>query len=355
MARLDHVRAIFKDEGDAAIIMTPYNRRYFLGFPSSAGVLLVCGDSAHFVIDFRYIEAAKKGVAEGVEVLLQENLWEQLNAIMQQKGVKRVYLEQELSLGEFYSLKENLGGYEYCTESALTDAAVAARSIKEPEELQAIKDSQAITDAAFKAILDFIKPGLTEIEIAARLEYEMRCLGSEGPAFGTICVSGENTSKPHGVPGDRVVQAGDFITMDFGSTKNGYCSDMTRTVAVGKVSERQKLVYDTVLKAHLESMKAAKAGVTGKYLDGIARDIIYSAGFEGCFGHGLGHSLGLEVHELPSANARYDKPLPAGTMMTIEPGIYLAGEFGVRIENMIYITENGYEDLTHSPRELIIL
>ncbi len=355
MSRLDAVRALFEGPQDAALVMTPYNRRYFSGFPSSAGVLAVGCSGAEFIVDFRYIEAAKKGVFPEINVSLQQELYPQLLQKLQEMGAKRVLLEQELSLGEYYELRENLPGLEFVTDRRLTSAAREARAIKEPGELESIKRSQAITDGAFKAILDFIKPGVSELEIAARLEYEMRCLGSEGPSFSTICVSGENTSKPHGVPGERRVQKGDFITMDFGSLKDGYCSDMTRTVAVGEVSERQKLVYNTVLKAHLAAMAAAKAGITGRELDAVARDIIYSAGFEGCFGHGLGHSLGLEIHETPTANQRWEGPLAAGTIMTIEPAIYLEGEFGVRIENMVYITDTGCIDLTASPRELIQL
>ena len=354
MKRLEAVRKIFGSEEEAALICTPYNRRYFTGFASSAGYLVITREAADLIIDFRYIEAARAGVNEDVSVLLQVQAFDQIREILDSAGVKKVYLEQELTLSDYELMRSKLP-YEMDTGDALTGAAREARSVKDAGELQAMRESQAITDAAFSAILGYIRPGLTEVEIAARLEYEMRIRGSEGQAFSTICVSGENTSRPHGVPGDRVIRSGDFITMDFGSTKHGYLSDMTRTVAVGNVSEKQKLVYETVLQAHLESMHAAKAGVTGAELDGIARKIIDGAGFQGKFGHGLGHSVGLEIHEPPFANARNDRPIPAGTIMTIEPGIYLEGEFGVRIENMICITEDGFEDIPASPRELIIL
>ena len=194
-----------------------------------------------------------------------------------------------------------------------------------------------------------------EKAIAAELEYHMRKKGADGLAFETIIASGTNGSMPHAVPSDKEIQTGEFVTMDFGAKLEGYCSDMTRTVAVGEVGEEQHRIYDTVLKAHLTSMAAAKAGVYGDELDKIARDIIYGAGYEGCFGHSLGHSLGLDIHEKPMCSfARHDL-LPAGTIMTIEPGIYVEGKYGVRIENMILITEHGYVNLTGSERELITL
>ncbi|MCL1830365.1 MAG: M24 family metallopeptidase [Oscillospiraceae bacterium] len=179
--------------------------------------------------------------------------------------------------------------------------------------------------------------------------------GSEGFAFSSIVVSGQNSSLPHGVPSDKIIEQGDFITMDFGAKKDGYCSDMTRTIAVGFVTDEMQKVYDTVLNAHLTARAKAKAGITGRSLDSIARDIIYSAGYEGCFGHGLGHSLGLEIHEEPRASYVADYELKDNVIMTIEPGIYLPGKFGVRIENMVLLMADGNENLTHCPTELIIL
>ena len=183
----------------------------------------------------------------------------------------------------------------------------------------------------------------------------MRKNGSEGIAFDTIAISGKNTSLPHGVPTDKKIEKGDFFTMDFGAVSGGYCSDMTRTVAVGCVSERQKFVYDTVLNAQTESLKIIKEGAVCKDIDAVARNLIYNNGFEGCFGHGLGHSVGLEIHESPAFNTRDETVLKSGTVITVEPGIYLENEFGVRIEDMVLVTENGIINLTESPKELIIL
>ena len=183
----------------------------------------------------------------------------------------------------------------------------------------------------------------------------MRRLGSEGVSFDFIVVSGKNSSLPHGVPTDKKVQKGDFLTMDFGAIAGGYHSDMTRTVAIGEVSKEQKDVYNTVLKAQTEAIKAVRPGVICKDIDKIARDIIYSAGYEGCFGHGLGHSVGVEIHERPNFNTRCDTILKKGTIMTVEPGIYLENRFGVRIEDMVWVTDDGCIDITESPKELIQL
>lgn len=354
MTRVELLRNNLPQDVCGAVIATGTNRAYLSGLHSSAGTLLVLKDAAYFIIDSRYIEVAKKKV-QGAEVILQGELGKQLSELCEKHGAKLLLCEQELTIAEYESLRAGVETAELCADARLSDIIKGMRAIKSEEEVQRIRAAQAITDGAFSDILGYIKPGLTEKQIAAQLEYCMRSRGADGFAFDTIVVSGENSSMPHGVPGDRKVREGDFITMDFGAVKDGYCSDMTRTVAVGQVSEQQKRVYDTVLRAHLESAAAAKAGITGKELDSVARDIIYGAGYEGYFGHSLGHSLGMDVHEMPGASPRYDKVLPAGTIMTIEPGIYLEGRFGVRIENMILITEEGSVNLTDSPRELIVL
>ncbi|MEG0470638.1 MAG: M24 family metallopeptidase, partial [Longicatena sp.] len=212
-----------------------------------------------------------------------------------------------------------------------------------------------ITDKAFLHICDFIKVGQTEFDIAIELEYTMKKLGATGLAFDSIIVSGVNSSLPHGVPSDKKIEQGDFITMDFGASYNGYCSDMTRTVAIGKISDEQQKVYDTVLKAQLMAIDAIKAGVTYSDIDNVARSYIYSQGYEGCFGHGLGHSLGLYIHEDPRFSYACHEVAQENVMMTVEPGVYLSGKFGVRIEDMVLITENGVDIITKSEKKLITL
>lgn len=354
MTRIEKLRAALPEGFGAALVEDRYNRGYLTEFLSSAGTLLVTEQDAWLIVDFRYIEAAKAR-AKGVQVVLMDKVYEQVLDLLKKAGVRRLCVEQSLTIAALQKIEEKLAGIELDTGEALSVAVKKLRAVKEPAEVESIRRAQAITDNAFSRILSFIEPGRTEREIAAELEYYMRQDGADGMAFSTICVAGIKTSMPHGEPDENVVQKGDFVTMDFGAYKDGYCSDMTRTVAVGEVSDEQKYVYATVLAAHLAAQDAAKADIAGSALDKVARDIIYNEGFEGRFGHGLGHSLGLEVHEDPRASMTCDDLLPAGTIMTIEPGIYIEGAFGVRIENMVLITENGCENLTASPRELILL
>jgi len=229
------------------------------------------------------------------------------------------------------------------------------RGQKETWELDRMKKAQEITDRAFTEVCPRIKAGMTEKDLAAELIYCLYKNGAEGLSFDPIVVAGPNTSMPHGVPGDRPIEEGDFITMDFGVIYGGYCSDMTRTVALGHATEEMRTVYNTVLKAQLAGIAATKAGVTGAAVDRAARDVIAEAGYGQFFGHGYGHSLGLEIHEAPNCNARNTQPLPVGAVCSAEPGIYLPGKFGVRIEDVVIVTEDGCEDITHSPKDLIIL
>ena len=215
--------------------------------------------------------------------------------------------------------------------------------------------AQRIAEQALEEVLNDIKVGVTEKEIAARLTYLMLHYGAENMSFDPIVVSGANSSKPHGVPTEKEIQAGDFVTMDFGCIVDGYCSDMTRTVAVGHVTDEMQTVYDTVLNAQLAGIAACKAGVTGREVDGAARKVIADAGYGEAFGHGFGHGVGLEIHEAPTAGPRGETPLPAGSIVTAEPGIYLPGKFGVRIEDMLYVIEDGCVNLTEAPKQLVIL
>jgi Xaa-Pro aminopeptidase len=354
MNRIERLKNRMPRSCQGVIVMSETNREYLVHFLSSAGTLLIFPEQAYFIIDSRYIEAARKKVT-GAEVVLQEKLYEQIGELCRKHNVSELQCEKELTLGEYEVLSNRLPDIRILSDGGLSDLIQQQRAIKEPEEVQAICSAQAITDAAFLEILNFIRPGVTEKEVAAELEYYMRKKGADGLAFETIVASGVNGSMPHAVPSDKKIAAGEFVTMDYGAKLEGYCSDMTRTVAVGEITEEQHRIYETVLLAHMTSMEAAKAGVYGDQLDKIARDIIYKAGYEGCFGHSLGHSLGLDIHERPMSTFSRHDLLPAGTIMTIEPGIYVEGKYGVRIENMILITEHGYVNLTGSERELITL
>lgn len=336
----------------AALILGDINRLYFTGFKSSAGALLVTSRKALFLIDFRYFERAKKEIKH-IEVNLSEKLFSQIKEFLLQEKIDEILIETDfLTLDEFKRYKEHLS---LSDSSCLTKHILEMRSIKTKEEIDFIQKAQEMTDKAFCYILDYIKAGVTEKEIALKLEFFMRSLGSEGVAFDSIVVSGKNSSLPHGVPTDKKIEKGDFVTMDFGAVYRGYRSDMTRTVAVGRVSEEQRKVYNTVLLAQNAAFKSIKANVACRKVDKAARDLINNAGFEGCFGHGLGHSVGLEIHEAPACNTRDETLLKTDMIMTVEPGIYLENRFGVRIEDMVAVTENGYINLTNSPKELIIL
>ena len=357
MNRIEKLSKALPEGADAALITSDVNRRYFTGLGSSAGTLLAFRDAAYFIIDFRYIEVAKATVT-GARVMLQEKLTEQLDTLLKKHGAQTVAIETDyLTVGALEQYRQKLPGYEFLTESTLNDAILSMRSVKEPQELECIQKAQAITDAAFLDILDFIQPGKTEKEIAAYLEYCMRRRGADGLAFETIAAGGPNSAKPHAVPGDRPLQTGDFFTLDYGASWGGYCSDMTRTVAVGEPTEEMRRVYQTVLDAQCLGIRTAQVGVSCRAVDEAARELIYKAGYEGCFGHSLGHSVGLEIHEMPGFSPSIDPQTLCreGMVITVEPGVYLEGRFGVRIEDMVWFAPDGTKDLTNSPKELIIL
>ena len=340
---------------EAALVSTETNRFYLLGFDSGdAGTVLVLPDETIFIIDSRYIEIARDEIKDET-VLLETRALEQAAEILAKRGVKHIYMENAATLAYADRVKAAFSGITVDTGKTLSDTLDALRAIKDADEIAAMKRAQKITDDCFTHILPFLKPGAREIDIALEMELFMRKNGAGKLAFPTILVAGKKTSLPHGVPGENTIQDGDFVTMDFGANVDGYCTDMTRTVAVGHVTDEQRNVYDTVLKAQLAACGAAKAGMTGKEVDKIARDIIYDAGYEGCFGHGLGHAVGIEIHENPRFSPMGEAEVKSGMMMTIEPGIYLAGKFGVRIEDTVVIGENGIEILGKSPKELIIL
>lgn len=352
--RIHNLVKVLPEEFEAAIITSDVNRYYFLGMRSSAGTLVVLKDKAYFIIDFRYIELAKRTV-KNAEVILQGKLYEQVKEILSKHNVKTVWTEQTLSLSSYNAFKKALEGVELSLDCPLTKEIEALRAIKTKEELEYIQTAQKFTDAGFKRICEVLAAGKKEKDMAVELEYFMKKEGAEDLAFSTILVSGKNSSLPHGVPGDKIIEKGDFITMDFGSKYCGYCTDMTRTVAIGSVTDEMKHVYDTVLTAQLKALDVIKAGVVCGDVDKVARDYIYQNGFEGRFGHGLGHSVGIEIHESPRFAQNVKDVLKEGMVMTVEPGIYLPEKFGVRIEDTVYVTETGLINVAKSPKELIIL
>ena len=356
MNQIARIREELLNRGlDAVLVTDEKNQRYAAGFPFTDGAVLVGREKAFLLTDSRYIEAAGQQ-AEGVEVRLfdkERPLSALLKQAVAETGAQKIAAEdQKLSHAGFLDWEKKLG---LRLESA-GDFFESLRAVKTEEEIASMIRAQRISEQALEETLHIIRPGMTEREVAAELVYRMLRHGSEGNSFDPIVVTGSKTSMPHGVPGDKVIQAGDFVTMDFGCLKDGYCSDMTRTVAVGSATDEMKNVYDIVLKAQLAGIAAARAGVLGKDIDAASRKVIADAGYGEYFGHGFGHCLGLDIHEPPFAGPRGDKPLPAGSVSSAEPGIYLPGRFGVRIEDVMIIRETGAEVITRAPKnELIIL
>jgi Xaa-Pro aminopeptidase len=270
--------------------------------------------------------------------------------IIEKEKIATVAFEDELvTVAALEGMKKNFPSCSFVSIGTLISDMM---SLKTPEEMANIRKAQEITDKAFASLLPLLRPDMKETDVAAELEYQMKKFGASDKSFDTIAVSGTNSARPHGVPRPVQLEKG-FLTMDFGCVYKGYCSDMTRTVVIGKADADMKKVYDTVLQAQLAAISAVREGLTGEELDRVARDIIYGAGYEGCFGHGLGHGVGLLIHEPLRISAFGKKPLEKGHVFTIEPGIYLKGKYGVRIEDMIQMTEDGPLDITKSPKELI--
>ena len=349
------LRSILKSQTDAVIISSEINRRYYTSFPASDGYLVVTKDKAVLFADSRYIEAAALQ-ARGCETALLTRFSDSVGAFLKAEGITRVFCERDrMTVSELASFKKALPGISFSASAFADIKTDELRAVKTAAEVAEIKKAQRIAEAAFEHILGFIKPGVTEREIGLELDFYMLKAGAEALSFETIAVTGAKSSMPHGVPGDVKVKKGDFITMDYGAVVNGYHSDMTRTVAVGKVSAEQKKVYNTVLEAQLASLASLKAGFSCRDADAAARDIIKNAGYGDYFGHSTGHGVGVEIHEKPNLSPRSVERLKPGNVVTVEPGIYLPGKFGVRIEDMALITETGCENLTKSPKELIIL
>lgn len=354
MTKVEQLASNLPQGVDGALVTSEHNRRYLTGFPSSAGVVLATKEAAYFLTDFRYIEAAQKKI-RGMECLEYKRLADTLQELAKKHKIKCIAVEDEgMTCAERQRFTDMLQGIEL-RGGVLDPLLYDMRLIKTPKELEKIKQAQELTDYGFENILPFIRPGRTEKEVALELEFAIRKKGAECVSFDFIVVSGANSSLPHGVPTDKVIERGDFVTMDFGAVVDGWHSDMTRTIAVGKCSEEQRSVYQTVWLAQQAVLGVLKSGYSCVAGDAAARDVIAQAGYGNYFGHGTGHGVGIEIHEEPRLSPSAGKDaLRAGSIVTVEPGIYLPGKFGVRIEDMVSITSNGCENLTKSPKELII-
>ena len=340
---------------EAMLITSEPGEAYAVGFRGE-GVVLVTEDECRYYTDSRYIEAAERqitgcgiqviGGGKGHMALAHEDIL--------RLGITRIGIQEEyLTLLSFNNWRKALG--EGVTLVPAGGLIADLRAAKDEEELALMRQAQAITDKTFAEILNHVKEGVTEQEIAALITYYHMKFGASKNSFDPIVASGSNGSMPHAVPGGKKIQKGEFVTMDFGSIYGGYCSDMTRTVAVGQPTEEMERVYHIVAEAQRRGIAAARAGVIGGEVDKVARDYIAAEGYGDCFGHGLGHSLGLEIHEDPGFRGGCKTAIPAGAVVSVEPGIYLPGRFGARIEDVVVVQEGGCEVLTRSPRELIVL
>lgn len=353
---VDYLKSFLKN-GEAALIMSEDNISYFTSFHSSNGYLVVTKNKSYFLTDSRYVEAAEDNIKTVDEVLLLRSMKDDLYNLIDKLGVKKLHIESDrITVKRYNDIKKATAlRQELVADGKLDDAINSIRIKKTREETEKIIAAQRIAEKAFDHILSFISTEKTEKEIALELDYFMLKNGADALSFETIAVSGKNSSKPHGVPSDKKIEKGDFITMDFGAVVDFYHSDMTRTVAVSEVSSKQIEVYETVLEAQLKAIEAVKAGKICREVDGVARDIIKAKGYGEYFGHGLGHGVGVEIHEAPSLNPTCETVLQAGHIITVEPGIYLPGEFGVRIEDMGAVTEIGFDNFTKSEKKLIVL
>ena len=341
---------------DAILLTGEANRLYASGFHSTGtdGVALVTRNKTYYFTDSRYTEAAARHVrgAELREVGRGRGYGTLLEEAIAEQNIHRMGFEDAyMTVQDWERYRKALS----CELVPATELMWQLRAVKDEEELEAMIAAQRIAEKALAEILNEVRPGVTEKEVAARLQYLMLHYGASDMSFDPIVVSGANSSLPHGVPSEKEIQEGDFVTMDFGCIYRGYCSDMTRTVAVGYATDEMKEVYDTVLQAQLAGIAVTKAGVIGSEIDGAARKVIADAGYGDYFGHGYGHSLGLEVHESPSPNAANASAMPAGAVCSAEPGIYLPGKFGVRIEDVTILTADGCENITKSPKNLIVI
>lgn len=348
------LRQSLSEQGLEALLVTrAENRFYISGFRGSAGTVIVTLERALLVTDFRYEEQAAQQ-ARGFEVVKHgPRMVDTIAEILASAGVRRLGYEKEgLNCKEYELFRDRLAPVEMVGTEGLIEAL---RAVKSATEIEAIRRAAGIAAAAYSEVLALIRPGVREADLALEFDYLMRKKGAEGSAFETIVASGPRSSLPHARPGERTLQRGDLVVLDFGARVGGYCSDATRTVVIGRPDERQREIYELVLGAQEAALAALRAGLSGAEVDAVARDIIARAGHGEHFGHGLGHGVGIEVHEGPRLSSAGDQPLVAGNVVTVEPGVYLPGWGGVRIEDLVVVTEAGCEIFSPIVKELVAI
>lgn len=349
MAIVDSLRQKMAEQNvDCFLIASPVNRRYVTGFTGSAGVVWISATHQTLIVDFRYTEQAQEQAPDW-DVITHDGLPEQLKQLIADRGVKAVAVEGEhITVAQWQEWNETFAMELQPVKGWVEEL----RIVKEPWELDNLRRAAEIADHAFAQLLPQVQSGVKEKDLALELEFTMRKAGADGVSFSPIVASGPRGALPHARPGNRMLQHGDFVVMDFGCLYKGYCSDMTRTVVVGEPTEKHLLIYDLVLKAQETALAGVRPGVTGIEVDKIARDIIEDGGYGRYFGHGLGHGVGLEVHEEPRLSKLGKTALRPGMIVTVEPGVYLPGWGGVRIEDLVLVTEDGSQCLSSTFKEL---
>lgn len=353
--RIDKVRDLINDSASAALIISDINRYYITNFKSSAGAVLITQNNVYLLLDFRYYEAALKIVDKSVSVVCYKKFYESLNDILKSENINFLHIETEhVTIDKLFDYKQNIKA-DILEDSLLSNLLSDIRAVKSEDEISKIRAAQKITEKSFVEILNFIRPGITEKKLSIELEYLMKLNGADDLAFDIISISGANTSLPHGAPTDKAICNGEFLTFDIGVKFDGYCSDMTRTIALGSVSDEMREIYEIVLEAHKRAASCIKADSTVAQVDLAAREYIESCGYGEYFAHSTGHGVGLEVHEKPTVYKTNDCILVPNMIITDEPGIYIPDKFGVRIEDMYLVTERGCEDLATIDKQLIIV
>ncbi|MEG1503554.1 MAG: aminopeptidase P family protein [Enterococcus sp.] len=351
--RIEKLRALMtEDMIDGYLVTSPANLRYLTNFTGTAGVAFITQEQAYFITDFRYMEQANNQT-QGLTILQhQGDIVGEIIRLVESQQISVFGFEDAFLTVAEYSVFEEVIDAELAPASGLIESL---REQKDDAEIAIIEKACAIADEGFQHVLKMIRPGMTEIEVANQLDFFMRSLGASGTSFETIVASGARSALPHGVASEKVIEQGDMVTLDFGCVYQGYVSDITRTFAIGDPGQELKDIYQIVLGAQQKVIDAAKAGVTGAQLDAIARDFITQAGYGEAFGHSTGHGIGMEIHEGPNISRSNEDELMIGNVITDEPGIYIAGLGGVRIEDDLLILAEGNRILTQSPKELIIL
>lgn len=351
--RIEKLIKAFEEKGmDAVLVSSEFNRRYMSGFTGSSGYLFITKDARYMLTDFRYIEQATSQCPDYEVVdFYKEGLFPTINSLVKAEKVSKIGFENQMvTVKEYKHLREKVGNVTWLE---MEDLVEKIRMFKDEEEIELIAHAASIGDAAFAHIIKYVKVGMTEIEVAIELEYFMKKQGASKLSFDTIVASGTRSSLPHAVPTEKKIENGDFVTLDFGCIYKGYCSDMTRTFVMGKASDKHKEIYNLVLQAQVNACNKVTAGIKGKVADAYARDIIDAAGYRKNFGHGTGHSLGLEVHEQPRFSLLSNDDIHEGMVMSIEPGIYIPDFGGVRIEDLVLVLKDGIRNFCTSPKELI--